>query len=52
VDLLDLGRFLSTFGRRRGDPRFLDALDFDGNGAVGLLDLRALGARLGTHLNP
>jgi hypothetical protein len=52
VDLLDLGRFLSTFGRRRGDPRYLAYLDFNDDGRVGLLDLFAFADRLGTHLNP
>src|SRR5262249_13593662 len=35
VDLLDLGRFLGTLGRRRGDPRFLWYMDFDGDDRVG-----------------
>jgi hypothetical protein len=52
VDMLDLGRFLSTLGRRRGDAHFLGYLDFDGDGRVGPLDLFAFAGRLGTHLNP
>src|SRR5262245_43262999 len=52
VDLLDLGRFLSTFGRRQGDPHFLEYLDFNGDDRVGLLDLLAFADRLGTHLDP
>src|SRR5262249_15313968 len=41
VDLLDLGRFLGTLGRRRGDPHILGYLDYDGDGRVGPLDLLA-----------
>lgn len=52
VDLLDLERFLSTFGHRRGDPQYLDYLDFNGDGRVGLIDLFAFLGRLGTHLGP
>ena len=52
VDLLDLGRFLGTFGHRRCDPHFLEYLDFNGNDRVGLIDLFAFVGRLGTHLNP
>jgi hypothetical protein len=52
VDLLDLGRFLSTFGRRQGDPDFLDYMDFNGDDRVGLIDLVAFAGRLGRHVNP
>ena len=51
VDLNDLGRFLGTFGRRRGSPRFLWFLDFDGDDRVGVVDLIAFTRRLGTRLN-
>ncbi len=52
MDLNDLGRFLGTFGRRRGSPRYLWYLDFDGDDLVGLVDLVAFTRRLGTRLNP
>ena len=50
MDLLDLGRFLSTFGRRRGDPHYLGYFDFNGDDRVGLLDLLAFARRFGTAL--
>jgi hypothetical protein len=52
VDLWDLGRFLSTFGRRRGDTHFLAYFDVNGDDQVGVVDLIAFARRLGTHLNP
>ncbi|MBA4064906.1 MAG: hypothetical protein C0501_14565 [Isosphaera sp.] len=52
VDLRDLGRFLTTFGRRAGDPGYLAYLDVDGDDRVGLLDLFAFADRLGTALQP
>jgi hypothetical protein len=52
VDLLDLGRFLSTFGRRQGDPHYLPYLDFNGDDRVAVIDLLAFVHRLSTHLNP
>ena len=52
VDLLDLGRFLSTFGRRRGDPRYLWYFDVNGDSRIGLIDLLAFTRRLGGHLDP
>jgi hypothetical protein len=52
VDLLDLGRFLSTFGRRPGDRHYLDYMDFNGDDRVGLIDLLAFARRLGKQLNP
>ena len=52
VDLLDLARFLSTFGRRPGDPRYLDYMDFNGDDRVGLIDLLAFALRVGKELNP
>ncbi len=52
VDLHDLNRFLSTFGRRQGDPHYLWYLDVNGDDRVGLIDLPAFVRRLGTHLNP
>lgn len=52
VDLLDLGRFLSTFGRRRGDRHYLEYLDYNGDDRVGLIDLFAFVDRLGSHLDP
>jgi arylsulfate sulfotransferase len=39
VDVRDLLRFLGAFGSRTGDPNYLWYLDYDGNGAVGVLDL-------------
>ncbi len=51
VDLNDLGRFLGAFGSRRGSPRFLWFLDFDGDDLVGLVDLVAFTRRLGKRLN-
>jgi hypothetical protein len=52
VDLQDLGRFLSTFGRRQGHPHYLDYMDVNGDDRVGLIDLLAFVRRLGTRLNP
>ncbi|MBI3465897.1 MAG: hypothetical protein HY000_23010, partial [Planctomycetes bacterium] len=52
VDLLDLGRFLSTFGRRQGNHHYLDYMDFDGDDRVGVIDLLAFVRRLGKDLNP
>ncbi len=52
VDLHDLGQFLSTFGRRQGDPRYLAYFDVNGDDRVGLIDLLAFVRRLGTYLNP
>jgi hypothetical protein len=52
VDLADLGRFLSTFGRRAGDPGYLSYFDVNGDDRVGLIDLLAFARRLGTHLDP
>src|SRR5262249_21169337 len=52
VALNALGRFLGTFGRQLGSPRFLWFLDFDGDDLVGLVDLVAFTRRLGTRLNP
>lgn len=52
VDLLDLGRFLSTFGRRQGDRHYLDYMDFNGDDRVGVVDLLAFVHRLGKDLNP
>src|SRR5262249_8275014 len=52
VDLLDLGRFLSTFGRRRGGPHFLAYLAGNGDEQVGLIDRLAFADRLGTRLGP
>src|SRR5262249_15499872 len=49
VDLLDLSGFLSTFGRREGDPQFLGYFDFDGNGVVDVQALLAFVGRFGTH---
>jgi hypothetical protein len=40
-DLIDLCRFLSTFGKRAGDTGYLWYLDVNGDGAVGLVDLLA-----------
>jgi arylsulfatase A-like enzyme len=50
VDLCDLGDFLSTLGRKRGDSRYLAWFDVNGDDRVGLLDLLALARRLGTEL--
>jgi hypothetical protein len=52
VDLADLGRFLSTFGRRAGDPGYLSYFDVNGDDRVGLIDLLAFARRFGTHLDP
>jgi hypothetical protein len=52
VDLIDLGRFLSTLGRRSGDSHYLAYFDVNGDARVGLVDLFAFVGRLGTHLNP
>jgi hypothetical protein len=50
VDLHDLGEFLGTLGRRRGDSRYLEYLDFNDDARVGLVDLLAFARRLGTKL--
>lgn len=52
ADLRDLGRFLSTLGRRSGDPGYLWYFDVDGDNRVGLVDLVAFARRLGSHLDP
>lgn len=52
VDLIDLGRFLSTLGRRRGDSHYLSYMDFNGDDRVSLIDLLAFAHQLGKHLNP
>lgn len=51
VDLRDLGRLLSTFGRRAGDPHYLAYFDVNGDDRVGVIDLVAFARRLGTHLD-
>lgn len=51
VDLHDLGRFLSSAGRRAGDSKYLAYFDVDGDDRVSLTDLFAFVGRLGTHLN-
>jgi hypothetical protein len=50
VDLYDLGQFLSTAGRRVGDPGYLWYLDYNGDGLVGVVDLVAFARRLGKRL--
>jgi hypothetical protein len=50
VDLHDLGQFLSTVGRRVGDPGYLSYLDYNGDGLVGAVDLVAFARRLGKRL--
>ncbi len=52
VDVHDLGRFLSTLGRRAGDPGFRSYFDVNGDDRVGLIDFAAFARRLGTNLNP
>jgi uncharacterized protein (TIGR03118 family) len=52
VDLLDLGRFLSTLGRRPGDPHYLAYFDVNGDERIGLVDVVAFAQRLGSRLNP
>jgi len=52
VDLFDLGDFLSTFGRRRGEAHYLASMDFNGDDRVGVLDLLAFARQVGAHLNP
>jgi hypothetical protein len=51
VDLIDTVRFLSTLGRREGNPHYLWYFDFNGDDRVGVLDTVAFGIRLGTYLN-
>jgi hypothetical protein len=41
VDRFDAQRFQSTFGRRRGDSRYLWYLDFEDDGRVSVVDLLA-----------
>jgi arylsulfatase A-like enzyme len=52
VDLSDLGRFLSTLGRRSGDPGYLGYMDVNGDDRVGVIDLVAFARRLGTRMSP
>jgi hypothetical protein len=52
VDLIDLGSFLSTFGRRPGDPHYKSYFDVNGDDRIGVIDLVALARRLGTSLTP
>jgi hypothetical protein len=52
VDLCDLGRFLSTLGRRAGDPGYLWFLDVNSDDRVGVVDLVAFARRLGSRLGP
>ena len=47
VDLRDLGRFLSTFGRRPGDPEYLWYFDVNGDDRVSAIDLVAFARRFG-----
>ena len=47
VDLLDLGRFLSSFGQRAGSPSFLWYFDVNGDDRVSVIDLIAFLSRLG-----
>jgi arylsulfatase A-like enzyme len=47
VDVRDLGRFLSTFGRRAGDTAYLWYFDVNGDARVGLVDLFAFLRRVG-----
>jgi hypothetical protein len=49
VDLTDLGRFLSTLGRRSGDPGYQWYFDVNGDDRIGVIDLLAFARRLGTH---
>ena len=51
VDRHDLRQFLRTFGRRRGEPRYLAYMDFNGDGRVGVIDLLAFTQRLGMRRN-
>ena len=52
VDLHDLGRFLSTFGRRPGDPHYLAYFDVNGDDRIGVIDLVAFARRVGSRLDP
>jgi hypothetical protein len=52
VDLRDLGRFLSTLGRRPADPYYLAYFDVNGDARIGVTDLVAFAYRLGSNLNP
>jgi dockerin type I repeat protein len=47
VDARDLVRFLGSLGSHHGDPGYLWYLDYDGNGAVGVVDLVQFVHRLG-----
>jgi hypothetical protein len=47
VDVSDLRSFLSTLGKRTGDPGYLWYFDYDGDGRVDLGDLLQLLRRLG-----
>jgi arylsulfate sulfotransferase len=49
VDLYDLGRFVSTLGRRPGDPHYLWYMDWNGDDRVGLLDVLAFAHRIGSQ---
>lgn len=51
VDLVDLGSFLGTFGRRPNDRQFQWYMDFNDDDRVGILDLLAFARRLGTRLS-
>jgi hypothetical protein len=48
VDLHDLANFASTFRKRAGDPGYLWYFDYNGDGRVGLDDLRQVLHRLGS----
>jgi hypothetical protein len=52
VDRLDAFRFLSRLFSSEGDPRYLDYLDYDGSGAIDLIDALAFLRRLGSGLHP
>ncbi len=52
VDLHDLFQFLSTLGRREGDPGFLWYMDYNGDDRVGVADLLAFVHRIGDRLDP
>jgi hypothetical protein len=52
VDLIDLARFLSTFGRHEGQSHYLGYFDVNGDATIGVIDLVAFARRFGSRLEP
>ncbi len=52
VDESDRVRFFNAFGRRLGDPGFIDAADFDRDGIVSLVDYQTFQQALDDFNNP